>query len=40
MDPKLDGLKDNGGFTDTYALLLGSPAIDKGSNADSTACEL
>jgi CSLREA domain-containing protein len=33
MDPKLDpnGLKNNGGPTQTIALLFGSPAIDKGS---------
>lgn len=33
LDPKLDpdGLKDNGGLTKTIALLIGSPAIDKGT---------
>lgn len=33
-DPKLDALADNGGPTFTMALLPGSPAINKGSNAD------
>ena len=28
VDPMLDSLKDNGGFTQTHALLAGSPAID------------
>lgn len=34
LDPKLDpaGLKDNGGLTQTIALLMGSPALDKGSS--------
>ena len=32
-DAKLGPLKDNGGPTDTFALLSGSPAIDAGSNA-------
>ena len=34
VDPKLDagGLKDNGGPTQTIALLFGSPAIDKGTS--------
>ena len=32
LDPKLDGLKDNGGPTWTIALLPGSPAIDKGTS--------
>ena len=31
MDPMLGALADNGGATKTHALLLGSPAIDKGS---------
>ena len=34
-DPRLGPLADNGGPTDTQALLLGSPAIDAGEN---TAC--
>jgi hypothetical protein len=34
-DPLLGPLQDNGGPTETYALLRGSPAIDAGSN---TAC--
>jgi predicted outer membrane repeat protein len=34
LDPKIDptGLRDNGGPTDTIALLTGSPAIDKGTS--------
>ena len=34
LDPKLDpaGLQNNGGPTQTIALLFGSPAIDKGTN--------
>ena len=34
LDPKLDpnGLQDNGGLTETIALLFGSPTIDKGSS--------
>src|SRR5262249_31349280 len=32
-DPKLGPLQNNGGPTQTHRLLLGSPAIDKGSNA-------
>ena len=31
-DPRLAPLDDNGGQTDTHALLTGSPAIDAGSN--------
>ena len=39
LDPKLDpaGLLNNGGPTQTIALLFGSPAIDKGSNTVLTA---
>ena len=33
IDPKLGPLADNGGPTQTMALLAGSPAIDAGSNA-------
>ncbi len=33
IDPRLDLLRNNGGHTQTRALLPGSPAIDKGSNA-------
>ena len=38
LDPKLDpnGLQSNGGLTTTIALLLGSPAIDKGTSAGLT----
>jgi hypothetical protein len=32
MDPKLRALADNGGFTETHALLCGSPAINAGKN--------
>ena len=35
VDPMLGPLQDNGGLTDTHALLAGSPAIDAG---DDTAC--
>ena len=34
IDPLLDTLKDNGGNTQTIALLKGSPAIDRGSSTD------
>jgi hypothetical protein len=33
IDPKLGPLQDNGGLTQTMALLPGSPAIDAGDNA-------
>jgi CSLREA domain-containing protein len=38
VDPKLDpgGLKNNGGSTQTIALLFGSPAIDKGTSNSLT----
>src|SRR5262249_17463114 len=32
IDPKLDILQDNGGPTETVALLPGSPAVDKGTS--------
>jgi Ca2+-binding RTX toxin-like protein len=35
QDPKLGPLADNGGPTDTHALLPGSPALDKGSTPAS-----
>ncbi len=35
IDPKLDILRDNGGYTATAALLFGSPAIDKGVTDES-----
>ncbi|MEJ2304086.1 MAG: choice-of-anchor Q domain-containing protein, partial [Anaerolineales bacterium] len=42
-DPLLGPLQDNGGFTPTYALLTGSPAIDAGNPAapgsGANACE-
>src|SRR5690606_29583266 len=34
-DPLIDSLQNDGGFTQTMALLPGSPAIDAG---DNTAC--
>lgn len=34
VDPKLGSLRDNGGPTQTLALLPGSPAIDAGANAE------
>jgi hypothetical protein len=33
VDAMLDSLADNGGFTETHALLVGGPAIDAGSPA-------
>src|SRR5690606_6795296 len=33
LDPKLGPLADNGGFTQTHALLVGSPAINAGDAA-------
>jgi hypothetical protein len=33
IDPRLDGLANNGGSTQTHALLSDSPAIDKGNAA-------
>lgn len=38
-DPMLDGLKDNGGPTQTLALLSGSPAIDKIPNTSANCPE-
>lgn len=35
-DPKLGSLADNGGPTQTHALLPGSPAIDAGNNSGAT----
>ena len=35
-DPKLGPLQDNGGLSQTHALLTGSPAIDKGSTTLAT----
>jgi hypothetical protein len=37
IDPLLGPLQNNGGPTFTHALLLGSPAIDKGESSGSTA---
>ncbi len=39
VDPKLGPLQDNGGFTQTMALLSGSSAIDTGSDADCPATD-
>lgn len=36
IDPLLGPLQNNGGSTFTHALLLGSPAIDKGESSSST----
>ena len=33
LDPKLGPLANNGGFTETFALLSGSPAVDAGTDA-------
>ena len=38
-DPKLGPLQDNGGPTFTHALLLGSPAIDKGKNFSTSTTD-
>jgi hypothetical protein len=38
-DPRLGPLADNGGPTQTHALLVGSPAIDAGDNADCPAAD-
>jgi predicted outer membrane repeat protein len=38
-DPKLGPLADNGGLTQTMALLPGSPAIDAGNNATCAATD-
>src|SRR5262249_42487727 len=35
VDPLLGPLQDNGGLTQTMALLPGSPAIDSGDNTDA-----
>ena len=37
VDPKLDSLQDNGGPTQTHALLPGSPAIDTGNSNGAIA---
>jgi hypothetical protein len=36
VDPKLGALANNGGATQTHALLTGSPAIDKGTSSGSS----
>jgi CSLREA domain-containing protein len=39
LDPRLGALADNGGPTNTHALLAGSPAIDAGSTPDCPATD-
>ncbi|MDP1546374.1 MAG: choice-of-anchor Q domain-containing protein [Anaerolineales bacterium] len=39
QDPALGALVNNGGFTQTHALLAGSPAIDAGTNAGCSAID-
>ncbi len=39
VDPRLGPLRDNGGPTDTRALLAGSPALDAGSTTDCPAAD-
>jgi hypothetical protein len=39
VNPKLGKLEDNGGFTPTYSLLVGSPAIDAGSSSNCPAMD-
>ena len=39
INPKLDALANNGGFTRTMRLLPGSPAIDAGSNSAALATD-
>jgi hypothetical protein len=39
VDPQLGPLQNNGGPTQTLALLAGSPAIDAGDNANAPACD-
>ena len=39
VDPRLGPLQDNGGPTQTHALLPGSPAIDAGDNTDAPPCD-
>jgi predicted outer membrane repeat protein len=39
IDPRLGPLANNGGPTQTHALLPGSPAIDHGDNADAPATD-
>jgi hypothetical protein len=38
-NPHLGPLQDNGGATDTHALLSGSPAVDRGSNTNCPATD-
>ncbi len=39
VNPKLGGLASNGGTTETYSLLSGSPAINAGSNTGAPATD-
>jgi hypothetical protein len=39
LDPKIGVLRNNGGRTQTYALLAGSPCIDAGDNAGTPATD-
>jgi hypothetical protein len=39
IDPRLAPLANNGGRTQTHALLSGSPAIDRGDNAGAPATD-
>jgi hypothetical protein len=39
IDPRLGTLQNNGGPTQTHALLDGSPAIDHGDNTDTPATD-
>jgi hypothetical protein len=39
QDPALGALANNGGFTQTHALLAGSPAIDAGTNTGCPATD-
>jgi predicted outer membrane repeat protein len=39
VNPRLGKLEDNGGFTPTYSLLVGSPAIDAGSSSNCPAMD-
>ena len=39
IDPRLAPLANNGGLTETHALISGSPAIDRGDNAGAPAVD-
>ena len=40
VDPMIGSLQDNGGETETHALLAGSPAINEGNSADTFSDQL